>query len=252
MPLVLYASATYLVLDRAIFAAIVPGLLLLGGNTLAGVRGGVRERFSSREARRALWVARWELALAIALFAALAFGLLQLHSAAPLGALCLLVIEMLVHRDLHPGRDLPRVALRAISWSGVLLLLFATALGFDAWVRETELVTGLLGWLSEHDASQLTFLLLACILVALAAALADPYAALIAVAPLLASPADHYGVDRYQLAIIVLLAAALGRLRSSWRTHWPLAAVLVTVLVIAIRLPIVSTLLAYRLGTRAD
>ena len=252
MALVLYASATYLVLDRAIFAAIVPGLLLLGGNALASVRGATRERFSWNEARRALWVAKWELALPAALIAALAFGLLQLQTAAPLGALYLFVIEILVHRDLHPRRDLRRIAIQAISWSGVLLLLLATALAFDAWVRETDLVTGLLGWLSEHDASQLTFLLLACILVLLATALVDIYAALLALAPLLSLPADHYGVDRYQLAIIALLAAALGRLTPPWRTRWPLAVVLIAVLLIAIRLPAVTTTLAYRLGTRAD
>jgi TRAP-type C4-dicarboxylate transport system permease large subunit len=257
LPLILYGSATYLVLDRAILSGTVPAVLLIGGVAIAGMLGAggdraERERFRWRAALRALAIARWELALAAALLASLASGLLHVHEAAALGALYVLAVELLVHRALSPRRDLPRIALSSIVWSGVVLLLFVSALGFVAWVRDSAPVTAAFASLEAHDASQLTFLLLAALTVGLATALLDVYGALLAVAPLAWPNADHYGVDPYQLAIVVLLAAELGRLRPPLRARLPFAAVLLAVLLLAIKLPLVSTIAVYRIGSIAD
>jgi TRAP-type C4-dicarboxylate transport system permease large subunit len=245
------------VLDRAILTGIVPALLLIGGASVAGALGGgqgraAREPFRLGVAMRASWIARWELALALTLLATSALGVLHVHEAAALGALYVLLVELFVHRELVPRRDLPRIALSALVWSGVVLLLFATALDFVAWVRDSAPVTSAFDSLDAHETSQLAFLLLAALAVGLAAALLDAYAAIIAVAPLLWPTADHYGVDAYQLAIVVLLAAELGRLRPPLRERLPFAAALLAVLLLAIKLPIISTIAAYRVGAIAN
>ena len=107
-------SVNSVTLQKMFLGGLVPGMVMVGLTAWWGVRRQPREAvsrqpFDAREARRALWTAKWELMLPVVALAALFGGFATPIEAAAITAAYALLITTAIHRDLRPFRDLPRV-----------------------------------------------------------------------------------------------------------------------------------------------
>ena len=92
MPLILYAIVAQTAPENLFIGGILPGVLLIGLVAAWGMREGIltgagRHAFAWAEARRALWTAKWELALPAVVLGALLSGRATLVEASALTAL---------------------------------------------------------------------------------------------------------------------------------------------------------------------
>src|SRR5512145_2869220 len=171
-------------------AGIGPGVLLVALTALWGWHkaprlGGSKRRFDGGEALAALWDAKWELAMPIVALGGLFGGWLTTPvQAAALTALYAFVVEALVYRDLHVGRDLPRVLRETGLLSGSVLVILGVALGLTNYLVTEQIPDRLIEWVTATTDSRLVFLLALNALLIVVGCLMDIYSAIVVVVPL--------------------------------------------------------------------
>lgn len=217
VPLILYGIIGGLVMDKLLVAGLIPGIVVMFAlwlyAALASTRADIpRHRFELGRALRALWVAKWELAIPLVLIGGMALGLLRVHEASAFTALYVLGIEVFIYRDISITRDLPRVVVESMTLVGVILLIMATALGFNGWMVQAEIANHLLEWMDSVVHSKLVFLLMVNLVLLVVGMLMDIFTAIVVVVPLIIPMAAHYGVDPYHMAVIFLLNLEIGYL----------------------------------------
>lgn len=217
VPLILYGIVAGLVMQKALLAGILPGLLVIAMlsaySALTGMYNRVPRRpFVLREALSALAESKWEVAIPVVLIGGIASGLFRVHEAAALTALYVLVIEVLVYRDVRITRDLPRVIIESMTMIGAVLVIMATAIGFNAWMIQAEVPEALLEWMQQVVHSKWGFLLAVNVLLIGVGMLMDVFTAIVVVVPLILPMAYAYDIDPYHMAIIFLLNLEIGYL----------------------------------------
>ena len=195
----------------AIAVMLLPVLVRMDPRTAETRPRRSRDAFAFAAAWGALQHARWELTIPLVLVAAQALGAERLHEAAAITALYVLTIAAAVQREITLARDLPAVALETVLLVGAVLAVVATAIGFDAWLVQTDLLAGLLTWLDVMIPSSFAFVLVANGLLVGLSLLTGVYSALLLLAPLLLPVAQHYQLDPYRLAAVFALNAELAR-----------------------------------------
>jgi C4-dicarboxylate transporter, DctM subunit len=259
LPLILYAIVARIPIDRMFLAGIVPGLLLVALTAAWGVKKSNRSysaerKFSFEEARRAIWIAKWELLLPVVAVAALFGGFATPVEAAALTALYAFVIETFLYRDLSIRRDVPKVMGECGLLVGGVLLILGVALGFTNYLVDAEIPTRTLDWATASIHSPLVFLALLNLFLLVVGCLMDIFSAIIVVVPLLVPLGEAFGIDPVHLGIIFLANLELGYLTppvgmnlflSSYRFHKPMPEVYRSVIPMLIVLLIGVLLITY-------
>ncbi|MDD9971819.1 MAG: TRAP transporter large permease subunit [Myxococcales bacterium] len=217
VPLIMYAIVAGLVMEKVLVAGILPGLVVVLALWLysgyVGVRRDVaRSPFQLQRALAALWVAKWEVAIPIVMVGGLGAGLLRMHEACAFCAVYVLFIEVVVYRDIHVRRDLPRIVIESMTLVGAILIIMATAIGFTGWMVYAQIPMQLLEWVEQIIDSQVMFLLALNLFLLAVGMLMDIFTAIVVVVPLVLPIAEAYSVDPYHLAIVFLLNLEIGYL----------------------------------------
>src|SRR5262249_10701217 len=133
LPLIVYAIVARIPIDQMFLGGLVPALLMSAAAAWWGIRRGPppkqSRRLDMREARAALWDAKWELLTPVVAFFALFSGLATTVEAAALTAFYVVIIETALHRDLRLSSDVPRVMTECGLLVGGILLILGVALG---------------------------------------------------------------------------------------------------------------------------
>lgn len=216
LPIIIYGVVASVDIESLFIAAFLPGVLTLSllslYSGLAWKKSRVRaEPFDARAAASAVWAAKWELLLPVALLAGLLFGVLRIHEAAAFTALYVLVIELGVYRELSP-RDLPRVIRKCVTLVGAILIIMAAAVGFTSYLIQASVPQLVMESMQALMSSKWTFLLLLNVFLIFVGMLMDIFSAIIVVVPLIVPVATHFGVNPYHLGAIFLLNLELGYL----------------------------------------
>lgn len=220
LPLILYAivashsAQANVSIQQMFLGGIGPGILLVLLTAWWGVRQGPvdpesRPKFSWREARAAIWAAKWEMLIPVVAIGAL-FLVPTTVEAAALTALYTLVVASVIHRDLHPGRDLPRVMTECGLLVGGVLLILGVALGLTHYMVDAQLPDRLVAWSLTAIKSKWLFLLGLNVVLILVGGLVEVYAAIVVVVPLLVPVGIALGIDPVHLGIIFLANMELG------------------------------------------
>ncbi|MEK7667487.1 MAG: TRAP transporter large permease subunit, partial [Gemmatimonadota bacterium] len=143
LPLIFYGVIAGVDIKEMFLGGIGPGILLVVLTAAWGISQAPRtsaavRRFDAQEARRAAWDAKWELLTPVIALGALVGGLATPVEAAALTAAYTLVIESVIHRDLHIVRDAPRVMAESGVLVGGVLLILGVALGFTNYLAFAE------------------------------------------------------------------------------------------------------------------
>ena len=217
LPLILYGLVAQVPVKQMFLGGIVPGVVMLLLVIAWGVRVGrhdasERPQFDFREARAAVWDAKWELLLPVVAFVTFFSKFALPTEAAAVTALYALVIQTVVHRDLKIFRDVPRVTAECGLLVGGILLILGTAMGFTNFLITEHAPEKLVDWATASIHSRWVFLLALNVVLILVGGLIEIYAAIVVVVPLLVPVGLAFGIDPVHLGIIFLVNMELGYL----------------------------------------
>ena len=217
MPLILYAIVAQTAPENLFIGGILPGVLLIALVAAWGMREGLltgagRRAFDAAETRRALWAAKWELALPLVVLGALLSGRATLVETAALSALYAAIVTGAVHRDFRLRAGLQQAFRECVVLIGGVLIILAVAKGFTAYMVDVDIPFRLLEWTQARIESPLVFLLALNVFLLIVGCLMDIFSAIVVVVPLISAIGAAYGIDPVHLGIIFIANLELGYL----------------------------------------
>ena len=208
-------SANSVSMEKMFLGGLVPGVLMVVLAAWWAVRRQPREAIEHKpldlgDAWSAVWDAKWELLLPAVALVALFCGWATPIEAAAITAAYALVITTLIHRDLRPFKDLPRVMTECGLLVGGVLLILGVALGFTHYLVVEQVPDRLVEWSTHAINSKWLFLLGLNIVLLFVGGLIEIYAAIVVVVPLLVPVGIAFGIDPVHLGVIFLANMQLG------------------------------------------
>ncbi len=215
LPVILYAVVAGASVENLFIAGLLPGLLMVvlvaAMGMVVGVRRGApRQPLVLAEAGRALWTAKWELAIPTLVVTSVFTGFATLVEAAALALILAIVSQAAVFRDLRLRHELPEVLVRGSALVGAVILLLGMAMGLTSFLVDAEVPTAVLAWTKAHIQSPTVFLLVLNAVLLVLGSVLEIYSAVIILAPLLDPLALAYGIDPLHLGIVFLANLELG------------------------------------------
>lgn len=204
-------------MEQIFQGGLVPGLLLMGMVGFWAIRQAPKnvrqtQPLVAREVWQAVNAAKWELLIPVVALTALFSGVATPVEAAAITALYAFFTEVVIYRDLHLIRQVPRVMTECGLLVGGVLLILGVALGFTYFLIDAQIPDLAVEWVTAHISSKLVFLLAVNVLLILVGCLMDIYSAIVVVVPLLVPLGRAYGIDMVHLGIIFLANLELGYL----------------------------------------
>lgn len=259
LPLILYGIVAEVPIRDLFIGGFLPGVLLIVLIAAWGVREGLisrarRKPFDGHDALRSLWLAKWELLLPVFLVGSILGGVATPVEAAALSVVYALVVQCLLHRDLHPIHDLPRVFRNCVVLIGGVLIILCVAMGLTNYLVDAQIPMQLLEWVQSNVGSKIVFLLLLNVFLLLVGCLMDIFSATVVVVPLIVPLGMAYDVDPIHLGIIFIANLELGYLTppvglnlflASYRFEEPLMKIYRSVIPMLIILAIGVVLITY-------
>ena len=217
LPIILYGIYAKIAISTLFVGGLLPGLLMVAMVCAWGVFQGVRHgaeraNFSFPEARRAIWEAKWELALPVIVLVGLFGGFGTLVEAGAITVVYSFFVEWLVSKEFSPRRDYGRVAVECVIVVGGVLLIIGVAMGFTNYLLIADVPATLTGWVKANIHSKYVFLLLLNVALLIKGSFMDVFSAIIVMVPLITPVAEGFGIDPVQLAIIFVANLELGYL----------------------------------------
>ncbi|MDA8017586.1 MAG: TRAP transporter large permease subunit [Thermoanaerobaculia bacterium] len=217
LPLILYGIVAEVPIRDLFLGGFLPGLLLVALIAAWGMCEGVVSHasitpFEARAAARALWLAKWELALPALLVGAILGGVATPVEASALSVVYALIVQCFVHRDLHVLRDLPGVFRRCVVLVGGVLIILCVAMGLTNYLVDAQIPMQLLDWVQSQVSSKLVFLLLLNVFLLAVGCLMDIFSATVVVVPLIVPLGLAYDIHPVHLGIIFIANLELGYL----------------------------------------
>jgi tripartite ATP-independent transporter DctM subunit len=216
LPLILYAIAANVDVNKLFLAGVLPGVLLLvlvaWVGRLMQPRAAVARSFDRKEALGAIGTAKWELLLPVIVCGVLFGGLATPVEASAITALYALLIEGVIHRDYRSLKHLLNVFTDSGLLVGGVLLILGVALALTGFLIDSEVPQHAVEWVTAHIHSKLVFLLLLNLFLIVVGAIMDIYSAIIVVVPLIVPLGVAFGIDPIHLGIIFLSNLELGYL----------------------------------------
>ena len=215
LPLVLYAIVAEVDMEAMFLAGLLPALLmvLLVCTWSVLIQPPVeRQSIDWRKAKRALWRARWELAIPLVPVGALFSGFATPVEAAALTALYAFVITTLIHRDLHILTDVPRVIARCGLIVGSILLILGVALSLTNYMVDAQVTSQLIEAITSSIEQPWVFLLALNLFLLAVGCVMDIFSAILVLVPLIVPLGQAFGINPMHLGLIFLANLELGYL----------------------------------------
>ncbi len=217
LAVILYGVVAHVSIPDLFVAGLVPGLLMIGAVAAYGVvqafrQGAPRPRFDAREARAALWGAKWEIALPAVVLVGIFGGFGTLVEVAALSVAYALFVEIAVHRELHPFRDLPQILVRCGCLIGGVFVILGIAMGLSNYMVDAQIPMKAAAWVEAHIDSRIVFLIALNVGLLIVGCLMDIFSAIVVVVPLILPMGEAFGLHPLHLAMIFLVNLELGYL----------------------------------------
>jgi C4-dicarboxylate transporter, DctM subunit len=215
IPLIVYALvAQQLVpvrVDELFMAGLLPGLLMivvLGGYSLwkAPPRA---ESLPKGELWAAVKDAGWELPLPIVVFGGIYLGWLAPSDAAPVTALYVLLVTVVVRREIKL-KQLPRVLRDAAVLVGAILTILGMSLALTNYLIDRDIPAQLFAFIEAHLSNKYLFLLALNLFLMVFGMLLEGFPAIVILTPLVLPIAQGFGIDPVHFGIMFLANLQIG------------------------------------------
>jgi tripartite ATP-independent transporter DctM subunit len=217
LPIILYGLVASISIDKLFAAGLLPGLLLLvllSGYGVVKVRrlNIPKHAFVMAEAVEAVKEAAWEIPLPIVIIVGIYTGVFTATEAAAVTAFYVFVVEVFIYKDLHLGRDIPRVMKDSMLLVGAIIMIICVAMGLTNFLVDQEVPNFLFEFTKRFISSPAMFLVLLNVFLIIVGMMMDIFSAIIVVVPLIMPIAKAYGIDPVHLGIIFLANLEIGYL----------------------------------------
>ncbi len=215
LPLVLYAIVAQVEMEAMFVAGLIPALLMMLLVAFWGARlqpAVERKPIDWAQVKRALWVARWELALPLVPIGVLFSGIATPVEAAALTALYAFVLTTVIHRDLDIVADVPRVISRCGLVVGGILLILGVALGLTNYMVDAQVTSKLITLITSSIEQPWVFLLALNGFLLFVGCFMDIFSAIVVLVPLIVPLGQAFGINPMHLGLIFLANLELGYL----------------------------------------
>ncbi len=215
LPIILYAVISTTSVDQLFAAGILPGFLLIAGQSVysswrAKKSNVTRYKFQWKETFAALKAAAWEIPLPFIILFGIYGGFFTASEAAAITAGYLLIVEVFIHRDIHPFKDLPRITQECTVLLGGILLILGASLGLTSYLVDAQVPQHILESIQQIITSKWVFLIALNIFLLIVGAMIDIFSAIIVVVPLILPIAEQFGINPVHLGIIFLTNLEIG------------------------------------------
>jgi len=217
LAVILFAVVAHVSILDMFIAGLLPALLMIAAVSAYGMISGVRfgadrAAFDAREAGAALWGAKWELLIPVVALVGIFGGVTTFNEAAALTAVYTLFVEGIIHREIRPMRDLPRILTECAALVGGVFVILGVAMGLTNYLVDAQVPDQLAAWTEAHVSSRLLFLLALNLMLLLVGCLMDIFAATVVVVPLILPISAVFGIHPLHLGMIFLVNLELGYL----------------------------------------
>ncbi len=216
LPLILYAIVAQVRMEQIFLGGIAPGILLVALTAWWGKRQDMSPRttepFNWTSVRRAIWIAKWELALPFVVVGVLFGGFATPVETAAFTALYAFIVQVFIHRDFDSFRKLTHVFSETALLVGGVTLILGVALGFTNYLIDAEIPAHMVDWVTASVHSRFVFLLLLNMFLLVVGCLMDIFSAIVVVVPLIVPLGTAFNIDPIHLGIIFLSNLELGYL----------------------------------------
>jgi len=214
LPLIIYAIVAKVGIDQLFLAGLLPGLLLVILLSVFCVQKALtgevpRIGFSLSETLKALGHAVWELPLPIVVLGGIYSGYFVVSEAAAITAAYVLLVEVVIHRDIH-WKELPQIMRKSMILVGGLLIILGAALGLTNYLIDEQVPMKMLNFFKAHIVSPYLFLIVLNFFLLAVGCTMGIFSALTVVVPLITPIAQAYGIHPVHLGIIFLTNLEIG------------------------------------------
>ena len=215
LAILLYGIVAGVSIDKMFLAGIVPGILLMVILCLYALYVGrlaniPRHKFSLALLGAAIKEGFWDILLPLGILVGIFGGIVTITEASACTAIYVLLLEGVIHREVHLARHLPSLLRDTCVLVGSILIILTVAMGLTNLLVDAQVPMKILGWMSIHVDSQLQFLLLLNAFLLIVGCMMDIFSAIVVVVPLILPIAESYGVHPIHLGIIFLANLELG------------------------------------------
>ena len=123
-----------------------------------------------------------------------------------------MLLETVIHRDLHIARDLPRVLTKCATLIGGVFIILGVSMGLTNYLIDAAVPMRAAAWVEAHLHSRALFLLALNLFLLLVGCLMDIFSAIVVVVPLIVPIGRGLGLDPVHLGMIFLANLELGSL----------------------------------------
>jgi C4-dicarboxylate transporter DctM subunit len=215
LPIILYGFVSGASIERLFVAGILPGILMVGAPCVFSVYMGKkwkleRPSFSAQEFFSALKGAAWELPIPLFIIAGIYSGLATATEAATLTVAYVLVVKIVVFKEIHLSKDLPRIMVESMKMVGGIMIILGAALGFTSYLIDAFIPMRILGLVGGVVGTKITFLLILNLFLVAVGCMMDIFSAILVVVPLIVPLGARFGIDPVHLGIIFLANLCIG------------------------------------------
>jgi C4-dicarboxylate transporter, DctM subunit len=217
VPLIMVAVLARVPLSEMFLAGVVPAvvmvfcLLTIGGFLRASdVELAARPAVAPASTlRQAAWAARWELGAPVVAVGSMLSGLATPLEGAALTACYAITTQVWAHREANHRLMARCLADTAMIIGGVMLIL-GMALALTNYLVDAGVAELLTDGVREWIPNRWVFIVVLCLLLFVAAALMEIYAAIVVLVPLLLPLAKSYGIEPLHFGVLFLAAMEVG------------------------------------------
>ena len=215
LPIILYGLVSAVSIDRLFLAGVLPTaimVVLLSAYSMLYIRDLhiPTTPFRWANAWRAIKEAAWEIPLPFIILIGIYGGFFTATEAAAVTAFYALVVEVLVYKEVHPLRQLPKVMRESMVLVGGILVILGAAMSLANYMIDAEIPMTILAYMKQFITSKAMFLLMLNLFLLIVGALLDIFSAILVVVPILIPIAAEFQVDPVHLGIIFLTNLGIG------------------------------------------
>ncbi len=214
IPLIVYGIIAQTPVDKLFIAGIIPGTLLVVALSIYSYITGrhtlpPRKTFQWTDLLAVSRESIWELLLPLVIFGGIFSGRIAVSEAAALSVFYILIVEMVIHREIH-WRSLPKIIRDTMVLVGGILIILGSALAYTNYMIDAEIPAQLLAYIQSHISNKWTFLILLNLFLLAVGCMIDMFSALIVVVPLILPIAAAYNIHPIHLGMIFLTNLEIG------------------------------------------
>ncbi|MCM2297389.1 TRAP transporter large permease subunit [Rhodoferax sp.] len=213
--MIIYAVATNSSIGALFMAGVIPGLVLaflLGVTTWY-----VARKNNYPRQRKASWVERWKalreafwgVLLVFIVMGGIYSGVFTPTEAAAVAAVYAFVIAIFVYKDMQL-KDVTKVFVSSANMSAMLLYIITNAALFSFLMSYQHVPEEMAGWMLSQGLGQISFLLIANLLLLAAGNFMEPSSIILILAPILFPIAIKLGIDPIHFGIIMTVNMEIG------------------------------------------